>query len=95
VVPFTKWVFCPVIVTVSDWPWSPELATTERMVGTAEDDVTVSVVLPTTVPLVAVMVVDPAVVPAVANPAALMVAVAVVPEAHVTLVVRFWVELSV
>jgi hypothetical protein len=63
------------------------------MAGTADDAVTVSVVLPTTVPLVALIVVPPAF-SAEANPAALIVAVAVDPEAHVTLPVRFCVELS-
>ena len=55
--------------------------------------VTVSVVLPTMAPLVAEMVLVPAF-NADAKPAALIVAVAVVPEAHVTLAVRFCVELS-
>src|ERR1700675_154692 len=64
---------------------------------TAIDDsvaaVTVNVVDPTTAPLVA-LIVDVPTFTAVANPAALIVAVAVVPDAHVTLAVKFCVELS-
>jgi hypothetical protein len=55
--------------------------------------VTVSVVLPETAPLVALMVVLPAF-SADAKPALLIVAVAVLDEAQVTLAVRFCVELS-
>ncbi len=60
--------------------------------------VTVSVVLPEMLPLVAEMVVLPTATELArpCEPAALlMVATAVVPEAQVTWVVRFWVELSV
>jgi hypothetical protein len=56
--------------------------------------VTVSVVLPTMLPLVAEIVLVPAF-SADAKPALVIVDVAVVPEAHVTLPVRFCVELSV
>jgi hypothetical protein len=70
------------------------LAATERIVGTADDAVTVSVVLPLTLPLVALMVVEPAVEPVVASPALLIVAAAVLEDAHVTPSVRFCVELS-
>jgi hypothetical protein len=55
--------------------------------------VTVNVVEPTTAPLVA-LIVDVPTFRVVAKPAALMVATVVVPEAHVTLLVRFCVELS-
>jgi hypothetical protein len=64
---------------------------------TAIDDsvaaVTVNVVDPTTLPLVA-LIVDVPTFTAVANPAALIVAFASVPDAHVTLPVKFCVELS-
>jgi hypothetical protein len=56
-------------------------------------DVTVSTVEPTTEPEVALIVLLPAAT-AVANPPALIVAVAVVPEAHVAEAVRFCVLLS-
>ena len=55
--------------------------------------VTVNVVDPTTAPLVALIVEVPTFT-AVAKPAALIVAFAGVPDAHVTLPVRFCVELS-
>jgi hypothetical protein len=64
---------------------------------TAIDDsvaaVTVSVVDPTTLPLVALIVEVPTFT-AVAKPAALIVAFAGVPDAHVTMLVKFCVELS-
>jgi hypothetical protein len=56
-------------------------------------DCTVNVVLPDTEPLVAVMVVEPAAT-AEASPAALIVATAVLEDAHVTCVVMFCVVLS-
>jgi hypothetical protein len=93
VVPFTKWVFCAVMVTVSVWPAREELGATERSVGTAVDAVTVSVVLPEMAPLVALIVVLPAF-SADAKPALLIVAVVVLDDAHVALAVRFCVELS-
>jgi hypothetical protein len=55
--------------------------------------VTVSVVLPTMLPLVAEIVLVPAF-SADARPAPVIVAVVSVPDAHVTLPVRFCVELS-
>jgi hypothetical protein len=55
--------------------------------------VTVNTVLPLTAPKVALIVLVPAPTP-VANPPALMVAVPVVPDAQVTVPVRFWVLLS-
>jgi len=55
--------------------------------------VTVSTVEPTTDPEVALIVVVP-IATAVASPPVLIVAVPVVPEAHVTMVVRFCVVLS-
>jgi hypothetical protein len=94
VVPFTKCVPVPVMMTEIDWPCSPELATTERIVGMADDAVTVSDVLPITLPLVAVMIVEPAAAPAVARPELLIVAMVVLDDAHSTLAVRFCVELS-
>jgi hypothetical protein len=63
------------------------------LVVTAGGAVTVSVVDPTTLPLVALIVEVPAFT-AVARPAALIVATVVVPDAHVTLPVRSCVELS-
>ena len=73
-------------------------AATDGFAGvTAIDDsvaaVTVNVVEPTTAPLVA-LIVDVPTFTAVANPAALIVAFAGVPDAHVTLLVRSFVELS-
>jgi len=73
-------------------------AATDGFAGvTAIDDrvaaVTVSVVDPTTAPLVA-LIVDVPTFTAVAKPAALIVAFAGVPDAHVTLLVKFCVELS-
>jgi hypothetical protein len=73
-------------------------AATDGFAGvTAIDDrvaaVTVNVVDPTTLPLVA-LIVDVPTFTAVAKPSALIVAFAGVPEAHVTLLVKFCVELS-
>jgi hypothetical protein len=62
-------------------------------IDTSVAAVTVSVVLPEMAPLVALIVVLPAF-SADAKPAALIVAVVVLDDAHVTLAVRFCVELS-
>ncbi len=73
-------------------------AATEGFTGVTAIDtsvaaVTVSVVLPEIAPLVADIVVPPAF-SADAKPAALIVAVVVLDDAHVTLLVMFCVELS-
>jgi hypothetical protein len=93
VVPCTKCVPDPVIVTVMDCAGKAEFAMTDTMVAGPLAAVTVNVVLPMMLPIVALIVVLPAF-SADDNPPLLIVAVAVFDETHVTLAVRFCVEPS-
>jgi hypothetical protein len=83
----------PVAVNCCVFPAATEGFAGVTAIDTRVAFVTVSVVEPTTLPLVALIVDVPAFT-AVARPAALIVATVVVPDAHVTLPVRFCVELS-
>ena len=83
----------PVAVNCCVFPAATEGFAGVTAIETRVAFVTVSVVEPTTAPLVALIVDVPAFT-AVARPAALIVATVVVPDAHVTLPVRFCVELS-
>jgi hypothetical protein len=85
--------YVPVAVNCSVPPAVTEGFTGVTVMDTSVAAVTVSVVLPEIAPLVADIVVPPAF-NADAKPAALIVAVVVLDDAHVTLLVMFCVELS-
>src|SRR5271167_5013755 len=85
--------YVPVAVNCCVLPAATDGFTGVTAMDTSVAAVTVSVVLPTTLPLVAEIVVLPAF-SADANPPLLIVAVTVLDDAHVTLAVRFCVELS-
>ncbi len=85
--------YVPVAVNCSVPPAATDGFTGVTAMDTSVAAVTVSVVLPEIAPLVALMVVPPAF-SADAKPAALIVAVVVLDDAHVTLLVMFCVELS-
>jgi hypothetical protein len=85
--------YVPVAVNCCVLPAATDGFTGVTAIDTSVAAVTVSVVLPTIAPLVALMVVLPDLI-ADAKPAALIVAVVVIEEAHVTLAVMFCVELS-
>src|SRR5271166_5891740 len=85
--------YVPVAVNCCVPPAATDGFTGVTAMDTSVAAVTVNVVLPETLPLVALIVVLPAF-NADAKPVPLIVAVAVLDEAHVTLAVRFCVELS-
>ena len=86
--------YVPVAVNCCVLPAATDGSAGVTAMDTSVAAVTVSVVLPTMLPLVAEIVLVPAF-SADAKPALVIVAVVSVPEAHVTLPVRFCVELSV